>query len=194
MTATLTAPPAATVTPEDLLRLPDQGKGFELVDGRLEELNVSYLSSLVAARICTYLSNYVEANGFGWVSSEGTSFQCFPDAPKKVRRADTAFHRLDRLTPEQVRAEGHCTVVPDLVVEVVSPNDLSDAVNEKRGEWLAAGARLVWVVHPNQQTVHAYRADGGVAVYAAADALPGDPVLPGFRVPVADLFRLPGTA
>jgi len=184
-------PPAPRLTPDDLLRLPDRGKGFELVGGELKELNVSYLSSYVAGQVFFQLQTHVGPNRLGWVSPEGTSFRCFPDDPTRVRRADTAFHRLDRLTPGQAASEGHCTVVPDLVVEVVSPNDLADDVNGKRVEWLEAGAALVWVINPPQRTVHAYRADGTVRVFGPNDTLTAEPVLPGFQVPVADLFRLP---
>jgi Uma2 family endonuclease len=193
MSATLTPAPAA-VTPDDLLRMPDHGLGFELVDGELKELNVSFLSSFVAGQTYFYLQSHVGSRRLGWVSPEGTSFRCFPDDENRVRRADTAFHRLDRLTAEQAQAEGHCTVVPDLVVEVVSPNDLADEVNTKRIEWLDAGAQIVWVIHPLQQTIHAYRADGTVGHFRRTDSLTADPVLPGFRVPVADLFRLPSAA
>jgi Uma2 family endonuclease len=194
MSAVLTAPPANKLTPDDLFRLPDRGKGFELVDGELQELNVSFLSSFMAGRLFLQLALYVESNKLGWVSPEGTSFRCFPDDPDRVRRADTAFHVLGRLTEAQVTTEGHCTVVPDLVVEVVSPNDLADEVNQKRVEWLAAGAKLVWVIHPVQQTIHAYRADGTVGLFGRNDTLTGAPVLPDFRVAVADLFRLPAGA
>ncbi|HVK15345.1 MAG TPA: Uma2 family endonuclease [Fimbriiglobus sp.] len=191
MSTTLDAP-ARKFTPDDLLRLPDQGKGFELVDGELKGLNVSFLSSFVAGLVYFHLQSHIVSRPVGWVSPEDTSFCCFPDAPGKVRRADVAFIALDRLTADQATAEGHCTVVPDLVVEVVSPNDSADDVNVKRIEWLAAGTRLVWVVHPLQQTIHAYRADEAVALlFNAADTLTAEPVLPDFRVPVADLFRLP---
>src|SRR5262249_270424 len=98
---------------------------------------------------------------------------------------------LTRVPAAHARAEGHCTVVPDLVVEVVSPNDLADEVNAKLIEWLDAGAQLVWIVYPLQQTVHAHWADGTVGRFRGADTLTGDPVLPDFRVPVADLFPLP---
>src|SRR5436190_10444386 len=135
MSATLTAPPTA-ITPDDLLRMPDRGRGFELVDGELKELNVSFLSSYVAGRVFSRLSSFVETKKLGWMSPEGTSFRCFPDDEGRVRRADTAFHRLDRLTAAQAQAEGHCTVVPDLVVEVVSPNDLANELQVKRIEWL----------------------------------------------------------
>ncbi|HET6576215.1 MAG TPA: Uma2 family endonuclease [Fimbriiglobus sp.] len=193
MSATLDAP-ARKFTPDDLLRMPDRGKWFELVDGELKELNMSLLSSFVAGLVYYSLQSHVQSRQIGWVFPEGTSFRCFPDAPDKVRRADTAFHALGRLTPSQAVAERHCTVVPDLVVEVVSPNDSANDVNTKRIEWQTAGAQLVWVVHPVQQTIHAYRADGTVRLFGAADTLTAEPVLPEFRVAVADLFRLPSAA
>jgi Uma2 family endonuclease len=193
MSTTLDAP-ARKFTPDDLLRLPDRGKGFELVGGELKELNMSFLSSFVAGLIYYYLQSHVQPRRIGWVSPEGTSFRCFPDAPDKVRRADTAYHALGRLTPSRAAAEGHCTVVPDLVVEVVSPNDSANDLNTKRIEWQTAGAQLVWVVHPDQQTIHAYHTDGTVGLLGAADTLTAEPVLPEFRVSVADLFRLPTAA
>ena len=101
MSAVLTAAPAKTVTPDDLLRMPGGGQGFELIDGELKELNVSFLSTFVAGRICTRLSNHVDSQELGWVSPEGTSFRCFPDDELRVRRADTAYHRLNRLTAQQ---------------------------------------------------------------------------------------------
>lgn len=194
MSAMLTAPPAAKFSPDDLLRLPDQGKGYELVNGELQELKVSTLSSYVAGEVYGVLRDYVKPRRLGWCFPEGTSFRCFPDDENRVRRADTAFHRLDRLTADQAQAEGHCTVVPDLVVEVVSPRDLAYEVDEKRVEWQEAGAQLVWVIHPVRQTIHAYRADGTVRLFQRTDTLTAEPVLPDFRVPVADLFRLPTAA
>jgi Uma2 family endonuclease len=182
------------LTPDDLFRLPDGGRGFELVDGELRELNVSFLSAYVAGETHFQLRSHVGPRQLGWVSPEGTSFRCFPDDPDRVRRADVAFYRLDRLTADQARAEGHCTVVPDLVVEVVSPNDLAYEVNEKRIEWQEAGAQLVWVIDPARQTIHAYRADGTVRLFHRTDTLTAEPVLPDFRVAVADLFRLPAGA
>lgn len=194
ITATPPAPAAkAAVTPEDLLRMGSEGKGYELVNGRLEELNVSMLSSYVAGQAYLSLRRHVDGGHSGWVFPESTSFQCFPDDPEKVRRPDTAFIALERLTARQAMTEGHCPIAPDLVVEVISPNDYAKLVNQKVAEWLGAGVRLVWVIDPDAQTVFGYFASGPKAsdVWRAADTLPGDPVLPGFAVPVADLFRLP---
>jgi Uma2 family endonuclease len=184
-------PPAAPViTPDDLLAMPDEGRGYELVDGRLQECSVSAKSSRLGAGMVRLLWNHAEAHRPGWVYGSDASFLCFPEHPGRVRRADAAYIALERFTVEQYETEGHISVCPDLVVEVVSPNDVASDVNRKVEEWLRAGARLVWVIDPDPRLAFAHRPDG-VEVRREADALTGDPVLPGLVVPLADLFRLP---
>jgi Uma2 family endonuclease len=179
----------AAATPDDVLRLP----GYELIDGELKEMPVSLMSSYLAGRVYRAIDRYAEAHG-GWVFPEGTSFRCFPFDDARVRRADTAYFAADRMTAALATTEGHCTVVPDLVVEVVSPHDTAGDVYVKVEEWLAAGARLVWVVYPESRVVQAHAADGRAARFRTGDTLTADPVLAGFAVPVADLFRLPAAA
>ena len=179
-------------TPDELLRLPDQGMGFELVDGELKELDVSNESSQIGGEILFLLKAFVRPGQLGYVFMADNAFQCFPD-PETVRRADVSFITADRLSPQEYRTPGHCRVCPDLVVEVVSPNDRMAEVIAKRKEWLAAGARLVWVVDPLDQTVHAYTPGGPARLLQPGDVLTGEPVLPGFSVAVAELFRPPVT-
>jgi Uma2 family endonuclease len=172
--------------------MPDEGSGFELVDGELKELNVSKQSSRIAGRICTQFENYSVAHHPAWVFPEGTSYRCFTDDPNRVRRPDVSIIPLTRMTREQYYEDGHCCIAPDLVVEVVSPNDNAEDLEEKLREWLAAGARIVWVVYPSRQAVRIHRGDGGYAYLQAVDTLTAEGVLPGFSCPVADLFQLPG--
>ena len=124
------ARPSAPFIPEDFEEEteldPGLPRGFEFVDGQLQELNVSQMSSCMAGKCYLKLENFVGSRKLGWVFPEGTSYRCSPDDPTCIRRADTAFHRLGRLTAEQVMTEGHSAVVPDLVVEVVSPHDVAD--------------------------------------------------------------------
>ena len=100
----LTARPGAAFDTEDYEELaerePGLPRGFEFVDGRLQELHVSQLSSYVAG-VCHFkLQSFVGPRRLGWVFPEGTSYRCFPDDPTRVRRADTAFHHAGRLTAE----------------------------------------------------------------------------------------------
>jgi Uma2 family endonuclease len=80
-------------------------------------------------------------------------------------------------------------VVPEVVVEVISPTDRYFAVTDKVQEYLDAGVKLVWVVHPEQQTVMVYRATGGdPSLLHIHDSLSGEDVLPGFSCPLASIF------
>ncbi len=177
-------------TPEDLLRMPD-GNRYELVDGELVERVMSMWSSYVAGRCFAKVNEHCEKHRSGWVFPEGTSCQCFPDAPTKVRRPDTSFIRLDRLTAAQVNEEGHCPIAPDLAVQVISPNDVKYEVDRWVREFLNAKTPLVWVINPDVKTVEIYRANGPAEILTEKDMLSGENVIPGFSCKVSDLFIAP---
>lgn len=179
-------------TPEDLLALPDE-KDYELVDGNLVERNVSALSSWVGGKFYRYLDVFVEANNLGTAWPADVGFRCFPDDPGKVRKPDAAFIRRERFSTNDL-AEGYVRIVPDLVVEVVSPNDLAVEVEEKVEEYLQAGVLLIWVVYPETRTVHIRRADGSIGHLRLEDELHGEAVLPGFRCALANFFPAPPRA
>lgn len=168
-------------------------KGFEFVKGQLKELNVSAKSAGISGEIFRRVSNFIVEHRLGWTFPAETPFRCFTVETRRIRKPDTSFIALDRYTAEQYENEGYISVCPDLVVEVITPNDLSYDVSEKRRDWLAAGAKLVWVIDPEDRTIHAYRADGSVMLIHETDVLTGEPVLPGFALPVAELFRLPNS-
>lgn len=92
---------------------------------------------------------------------------------------------MERVEEEQA---GFWAVAPDLVAEVVSPNDTAQDVQAKVVEWLAAGVRLVWVVYPDERMVTEYRSLSQVRVLTARDSLDGSDVVPGFTCPLSDLF------
>jgi Uma2 family endonuclease len=176
-------------TPEDLLVMPD-AVSYELVDGELLEREMGWKSSVIGGEVGFLLKAHCKAHNLGWVAPADASYQCFPDAPNKVRRPDVSFIRLERM-PAHEEPEGHCRIAPDLAVEVTSPNDLFDDVEEKVEEYLTAGVRLVWVVHPSTRTVRVRRADGTISLLREADELSGEDVVPGFRCRVSDLFAVP---
>lgn len=186
--STLTA--TARYSPEDLLRMPD-GDQYELVAGQLVERNMSFWSSFVAGETFGRLRDYCRAGHPGWLVPEGTSYQCFPHAPNKVRRADVSFIKAERLSLVQATEEGHLSIFPDLAVEVLSPNDLAYEVNAKVQDFLRAGVLLVWIIEPRMRTVQVYRPTGQAANLGENDELTGEDVLPGFRCRVGDLFLPP---
>ena len=180
--------PNMTISPDDLLRMPDEGQGFELITGELRERNKTVWCSLVAGKVSAEIAKV--AGDRGWTVGSGVGFQCFADR-RTVRRADVAFHHLGRLTLAQVHDPGHCTAVPDLVGEVVGPSDKHYDLVARRMDWLEAGAQLVWEMCPPLREIHAHRADGTVTLFRRTDTLTAEPELLEFRVPVAELFRLP---
>jgi Uma2 family endonuclease len=94
--------------------------------------------------------------------------------------------------PPEEEPQGHCRIAPDLVAEVVSPNDLIYEVAARVAEYLGAGVRLVWVVNPADRTVQVHRQGGTGTILREADELAGEEVLPGFRCQVGELFLAPG--
>jgi Uma2 family endonuclease len=188
-------------TPEDLLTMPG-GENFELVNGRLVERHrtsrsvevedhMGFLSDQIAGRLFQRLANFCDEHPLGWALLPNSGgFQSFPDSPRLVRKPDVAFVRYGRFPSEQLPL-GHAHLAPDLAVEVVSPNDLYEDVNEKIEEYLRAGARLVWLISPRNHTIHVYRANGSAHVLRENDGLDGEDVVPGFRCPVRDLFPEP---
>jgi len=173
-------------TPEDLLAMPD-GHRFDLVDGQLVERHMGAQSSWIALQLSRRLGNDVEASQMGLVLGPDCGYQIFADEPNRVRFPDGSFIRRGRL-PHDVPPRGHVRVVPDLVLEVVSPNDLAWEVDVKVTEYLQAGVPLVWVIYPDTRTMSVYRAHGRMERLGVDDTLSDAEVLPGFTCPVLAVF------
>src|SRR5579859_1577977 len=170
-------PPPTRVTPEDLLSLPD-ANGYELVDGRLVERQMGMESSKIALRIAFLIALFLEKRKLGDLFGSDTSYQCFPQAPDDVRRADVSFIRSGRFEGDRL-PKGNCKIAPDLAVEVVSPNDLAFDVEEKVGLYLGAGVKSVWVVYPPTRTVKLHRS-GAFSQLTEHDTITEPELLPGF--------------
>jgi Uma2 family endonuclease len=166
-------------TPEDLL---------ELTDGQLVEREpMGQKADAIAARLLLRVGNFVEENDLGLINGAQGSYQIFPNAPKKVRIPDISFTRRDRL-PAEGLAEGHSRITPDLVIEIVSPNDTATGLDEKIEDFLSAGVPLIWVLYPKTRAIQLFRRDGTGNRLRPGATLDGEDVLPGFRCDVAQLF------
>ena len=186
----MSAQPAAKaglVTADELMELPDDGQRYELVEGRLRAMSpAGFDHGGVAVRIGGRLDEFVRGRRLGRVVGAETGFRLSRD-PDTVRAPDAAFVAADRLPP---RDEQHrfLELAPDLAVEVVSPTDRAGEVTEKAFAWLAAGVSLVWVVYPAQRLVAVYSPDGSVTHRRVGEEVDGGAVLPGFRLPVDEIF------
>lgn len=177
---------AHPITADEFLAMPDS-KGHELEEGRLVELNMGAESSWVAGAVYRILANHVLEKKLGWAFPPETAFQCFGEHTDSVRKPDAAFIRFGRLPNERL-PEGFITIAPDLVVEVVSPNDTAYEVERKVKEYLAAGVRLVWVIYPETKTARVHRPSKRTTELDSGDELDGEDVLATLRIRLAELF------
>lgn len=182
----MTASPAPQrMTAEDLMRLPDDGNQYELDEGRLICMPPSnFRSSQVAMRLARLLMNFIEEHQLGIYAGEAGGVLLGRN-PDTVRAPDFSFVRRERAGD---RGLGYFPGAPDLVGEVLSPSDRFTAVARKMSQYLAAGTRLGWVFDPEDRTVAVYHPDGRVEILREHDALEGGDVLPGFRMPLDEIW------
>jgi len=174
-------------TAAQLLEASDLGR-CELIQGELVMMSpAGFRHGHVAAKLAQLLMNFVESRSLGAVTGSETGFQIARD-PDTVRAPDVAFVRADRLPPIEPR--GFFPGAPDLAVEVLSPSDRASEVNAKVRDWLETGARRVWVVDPENQTVAVYRSVSEATILGLPETLSGEDVLPGFAVPVRQILAV----
>jgi Uma2 family endonuclease len=139
-------------------------------------------------RIGRKIDEFVEQNGLGATFGAETGFILARD-PDVLLGPDAAFVLAERLPPLSDQS-GYLALAPDLAVEIVSPSDRWTMVTRKVDRYLLAGVRLVWVVDQASRSVTVCSADGPWRTLhiETGDALDGGAVLPGFRLPLADLF------
>lgn len=177
------------MTADDLLRLSEQRivKG-ELVKGVLHEtMSASGEHSEIAAGLVGELRAYVRPRRMGRVSASDAGV-LLEQGPDTVREPDVAYFSAEKL-PLDVRVRGrYYDVIPDLVAEVVSPNDRPREVAERVAMWHSYGVPLVWAVYPAARMVAAHPLGQPAIIYAEDDELDGGTVLPEFRCPVRDIL------
>lgn len=131
------APEQTQITLEQLIASAARGR-FELIDGQLEEVNVSNLSVDVGAQLLALLVAHCRLHNLGRVFGADSYYQCFPEGERKARKPDVSFIAKERLTPDWIE-QSFFTVPPDLAVEVLSTNDTAFEVDRKIGDYLAVG-------------------------------------------------------
>ncbi len=175
------------ITPEELLAMPE-GERYELVDGVLVEKTMSLLSGRVETTLVRILGTHCVETDLGWILASTCGYRCFPWMPGRVRRPDVSFIARHRLPSEAHWSDGYITIAPDLAAEVTSPMDEVYDLEEKIEEYLRAGVRLIWVIHPEVRAIQVIRADGTGLRLRSSGELSGEDVIPGFRCPVNALF------
>lgn len=175
------------LTADDLLRLYSEGVKGELVKGILcETMAAGGEHGEIAIALGGALRAHIRPRRLGRVagSDSGVRLERRPDT---VREPDLAYFSAATL-PLDVEVHGYYEVIPDLVVEIVSPSDRSGAIADRVAMWHRYGVATVWAVYPATRTIAAHPRGGGGVIFGADDTLDGGVVIPGFQSPVRDLF------
>ncbi|MDQ3301723.1 MAG: Uma2 family endonuclease [Actinomycetota bacterium] len=176
-------------TVEELLRMPDDGFRYELVRGELKKMPpAGDEHGYIAGEVFAELRNHVKAGNLGRTYAAETGFVISRN-PDTVLAPDAAFVNRERVE-EVGQTGGYFPGAPDLAVEVLSPNDTHTEVTEKALAWLDAGSRLVLVADPRRRAVTVYRSRSDIRILTAeaGDRIDGADVVPGWILPVAELF------
>jgi len=179
-------PLPGTATEADVLRIEVQEDRLcELVEGVLVEKGVSYRESVLGLALAAFLRAFVIPRNLGIVSGESGMIRLFPGL---VRIPDVAFVAWDRVPGRRLGREPIPSLIPDLVVDVLSASNTPGEMARKRREYFGCGVRLVWEVEANARTVAVYTAPETVTVLTQDQTLDGGEVLPGFELPLRELF------
>ncbi len=181
-------PKEKLITGEELYAMAGVGP-CELIDGRIVPTSPTGTKhAMVEIRFASLLDGFVRSKKLGKVmgGEAGIFTQRNPD---RVRAADVLFISNERFA-RQKKAEGYLEAAPELVVEVLSPDDTVAQLTQKLREYFAVGVKLVWVADPDAKVVFAYRSVTDVREFKQGEMLPGDDVLLGFQVAVKELFEV----
>src|SRR5262245_51357288 len=143
----------------DELRLPE---GYEWVDGQAVEKPMGCEASVVTLALTSELVPFVRTNKLGFVGDAETGYQLPNLKKKQLRKPDASFVARGRF-PDEKPPRGDAKLAPDLAVETISPNDVSEDTDVRISEYMQAGTSLVWVIYPKTRAVHVFRSDGTAA-------------------------------
>ena len=175
------------LTAEDLLQLSRKGVKGELIRGVLcETVSVGEEHGHIAGIFITFLNVHIRPRRLGRAGGTDVGVLMQRD-PDMVREPDVYYVSRERL-PLDVRVHGYLEVAPELVVEIVSPSDTQQAVNDKTEMWLSHGVLMVVEVYPAERAVMVHRPGTPAVTLTADDALDGGDVLPGFTLPLREIF------
>lgn len=179
------------VTAEELWEMPEvPGKRFELVDGEVIEVpGANDLDMTIMVIVFKLLDRFVEQHDSGLVRPDGLAFVLRRN-PDVVRIPDVSFVPWERV-PEGGASEFFWEGPPTLAVEIVSPSDRANDIQERVQDYLDAGTRLVWVLWPRTRSVSVFTPHADTRELGPDSTLDGGSLLPGFSVRVSDLFEIP---
>ena len=184
----MTVNAAIAITADELLAMGDIGR-CELIRGELIMMSPSSAGhGVIASRFGVLIGAFVEQQDLGITLAAETGFT-IETGPDTVRAPDVAVVFKTRAA-EVIKERGFGQGAPDLAVEVLSPDESRKAAVAKCKMWIQTGARSAWLIDPAKRTADIYRADQSHLQLTDKDALVDQTVLPGFSVPLTQVFRV----
>jgi Uma2 family endonuclease len=179
-------PMPGTATEDDLLARVQEGQCLlELSDGILVEKAMGYAESVLALALAGFLRSWIAPRNLGVLAGADGMMRL---APGLVRIPDISFVPWDRFPNRQVSLTPIPHLFPDLAVEVLSSTNTPQEMEQKLRDYFASGAALVWFVNPEPRWVDVYTSPTERRRLTEADTLDGGAVLPGFALPLQQLF------
>jgi Uma2 family endonuclease len=157
----------------------------ELIDGVLVEKAMGAKESLLAAAIISLMGPFVKAHRLGVVLTEGGMLRLWPG---RVRIPDVCFISWDRLPTREFPDKAIPDLAPDLAIEVLSRSNTKKEMRLKRLDYFQSGVQAVWEIQPKTQTAEVYISPTKRRRIAKDGTLDGGGILPGFKLPLKELF------
>ncbi|MCX7925749.1 MAG: Uma2 family endonuclease [Fimbriimonadales bacterium] len=170
-------------TEQDLLQMPDDGRKYELVNGRIQVVPTGGRHGWIGYKLSGETYAVLPKTLRAFDSSTG-----FRMKRGNIRSPDLALMDVSRL-PQGEPPVDFIDGAPDLAVEVVSPSENQKDLAQKVVEYFESGAREVWLLFPERKQVYRYTAPLEVEVLREDDILTGGELLPEFKVRVGELFE-----
>jgi Uma2 family endonuclease len=175
-------------TDEELMALPQDGKKYELLGGNLVMSPTGFQHGYIASRLVAALLDHALKHRVGIVVDSSTGFRM---RNGDCLSPDVSFVRKERLRGRKPIPSRFFAGAPDLAVEVRSPKESLPLMKAKLAQYFANGTRLAWVVEPRTRTVSVYHSAGRCKILRSGERLDGEGILPGFTLPIVDLFAMP---
>jgi Uma2 family endonuclease len=179
-------PPPGTATEEDLLQVLDrENVPCELIDGVLVEKPMGAKESLLAGRLIRILGNFVAEHQLGEVGAPDLTLRIMQGL---VRLPDVAYISSAQFPGGELPSEPIAELVPELIVEILSPSNTRSEMARKRREFFLTGTQLIWTINPNKRTVDVFTPQDHRTTLTESDTLTGGDVLRGFALKLSEFF------
>ncbi|MDY7004610.1 MAG: Uma2 family endonuclease [Cyanobacteriota bacterium] len=174
------------LTDQEFQALSEDGSHYELINGEVVDMGNSGMEhGNITAYLCGLIELYARPKKLGVTCDSSTAFT-FKSGNK--RSPDISFVSKDRLLGLKRLPKGYFQGAPDLAVEVIYPNNTFEELHQKIVEYFENNCRLVWVINPDEKSILVYHKPKPDKLLQVTDNLDGEDILPGFILPVTDLF------